>query len=178
MADVRCLFIGSRPDPARFVAPHHGEGRLPHKPAGGLWTCREIPGRAYSAWLAWCVGNGQTHLVKPGGQWRLVARDVTLLRIDSYLTFQLALQRYPYDPLGRLRGLDDDAYLDGLRGLDWPTLARDYDGVELTTRGLDATRYALPGLAGWDVPCILWLRWCFAAVERIDAPTGDIRQGV
>lgn len=161
------LFVGERPDRSRFDPPSMDDLRLPRKPRGGLWTCREIPGHRLSAWEAWCDVSGRGHVLKPGGRWRLVAGAPGVLRIDRYDDLLAALERYPYDALPALSSTPLDRWTTlALRGLDWPKIAEEYDAVEVTTRGIRECAHELPGLTGWDVPTVLWLRWCFEEIEE------------
>lgn len=161
---VRCLFVGERPEPGLFVAPTMGRRWIGGKPEGGLWACREVLGEP-SAWLLWCIATGQTHLLASAACWVLEAPSPRLLTLDGVEDYWRALRRYPYEaPWMRVPGM--------MRSLDFPRIAETYDGVELTARGLDALRFADPGLPGWDVPSLVWLRWCFGSVERHVAGTG------
>jgi hypothetical protein len=161
------LFVGERPDRARFDPPSMDDLRLHGKPKGGLWTCRAIPGRRLSAWEVWCTMNGQGHLLKPGGRWRLVAVAPRILRVDRYDDLLAALERYPYDALPATGSTHLDRWVTlALRGLDWPRIAEEYDAFELTMRGLHQCALEMPGLTAWDVPTVLWLRWCFEEIEE------------
>lgn len=168
MTPVRCLFVGHRPDPSRFRPPSMAEALPSGKPTGGLWTCRDTPGEP-SAWADWCAAADHPSLPRPGGIWRLTAEDPLIYTIDSWLAFQLAADERPH----RWRpseGWDDPAFARITAGIDYAAMAEVYDAVELTRSGLAATRYRAITMYGWDVPTILWLRWCFTAIEPVGQP--------
>ncbi len=49
--------------------------------------------------------------------------------------------------------------------LDWEAVARDYDGLRVTERGVSANREREDSPLGpWDVESTLWFRWVFKDV--------------
>lgn len=165
---VSCLFVGERPEPARFrTVSMDGPGPLGKPGTGGLWTCREGPG-AESAWRAWCLGTGAVARLADRRVWRLTAEDPLIYAIDSRLSFELARDDHPYRSLPAWCG---SGHIFDAASIDYESLAGVYDAVEVTAEGLDATRrghgWDHGALRTWDVPTILWLRWSFASVEEI-----------
>lgn len=55
--------------------------------------------------------------------------------------------------------------------IDFERVAQEYDGIWLTEQGNGATHLSYPhDLNGWDAESVLWFRWCFSQVERIETP--------
>lgn len=154
---LSAIFVGDEPVPERFRPISMQDAGLIGKPSGGLWTCPEVPGLT-SLWIDWCLGTGNPHFLKDGALWRVTAADPLVYTIDSWLAFQLAAADRPY------RWAPD---LWSAPAIDFEQLAEVYDAVYLTPRGLTETRFAAISMYSWDVPAILWLRWCDFMVERV-----------
>jgi hypothetical protein len=162
---LTCLWLGREtPSSGRLEAPRRQAWSVSNKPEGGLWTCLEVePG--VSAWLDWCRSEAPGFMAGRS-LYRLRSGPARVYRVDGPADLARAYQRWPApDPPG-VRPIFYRA------SLDWPALALAYDALELTERGLRLTGTAWPidGLYGWDVPTVLWLRWCFEAVERVTPP--------
>jgi hypothetical protein len=165
------VFLGERPDPARFEAPSlepivGDRARPPGKPHGGLWTCREDPDDPTLglSWVRWCKLIAWTGSLRPPNHlWRLSAPEPRLLVIDSKATFDTVLGRH------RSQWLDvpdEPTIADIFAEIDYAAVLADgYDAVELTRPGLFDMRESWPPtMTTWDVPSILWLAWCFDRV--------------
>lgn len=157
---VVCLFVGDRPDPARFEPISMAQPRPLGKPQGGLWTCREVPGQP-SAWTAWCQWTENTRFLKGKPTWRLTADRPRIFTIATGLGLSVARERYPHQPFPDWPGhvLGDE--------IDFAAMAEAYDAVELTASGLGELRFHDFMLYGWDVPTVLWLRWAFSEIEPL-----------
>lgn len=150
------LYEGSLRPCAERLAPVAVHYPGPKPDEGGLWTSSERPG-GVSDWMRWCVVEGYKgpafHV------WRLHPDPVARVFVIAGLAELLALaERYP----SRCPIRSERIYP------DWTALAADYDAVHLTEAGQWATRLTRPAnLYGWDCESTLWLRWAFAAVERV-----------
>ena len=122
---------------------------LINKPGKGLWACED------NAWKIWCdiedysCGNICT-------QFKLIPNSKIYV-INDVQDFLYLMQVYPYEPF---EGLG--------RSIDWVTLSRQFDGVQLTQKGLYKCRSLLTedtgnvcynttllmGTCSWDVPSI------------------------
>jgi len=148
------LFVGDRPDPARFLPPAMGGDRPLGKPSGGLWTSPLVDrdGEAWSPWLEWCFGEMESVLAQP--RWRLDPDPAArIARIDGVPDLAALVARYPYAGA---------PWADFWPEIDYAAAAADLDAIHLTERGQHATRFSVPSLYGWDCACTLFLRWCFA----------------
>lgn len=144
---------------------------------GGLWTS---PERSSFGWEDWCRAEGMDSWL--GTRYVLeVAEAPRILRIDSAEDLEAAWARYgrtadveaAADRLGLSETQRRIAYLyrplEPQRDLDYTAIAADYDAFWLTAEGHFATRMGL-GLNtyAWDCDTVLWFRWCFSEVPRID----------
>jgi hypothetical protein len=151
------IFVGDEPVPERWNPISMKDAGPLGKPSGGLWTCPEVPGLP-SLWMDWCLGTDNPGFLKDGALWRVTAENPLVYEIDSWLGFQLAVADRPYRWM-------PDQWSDPT--IDFEQLAEVYDAVYLTARGLAEIRYAALSISTWDVPTILWLRWCHFTVERV-----------
>ena len=132
-----------------------------NKPSGGFWTS---PLGSEYGWEHWCRDNELEWL---GDPWHLtVAGTPRVLVIDSAADLDAAFERWPHvSEWGDERRWTD-------RGLDWTKIAEEYDAVWLTERGHFDSRLRgidAPSTYSWDCETVLWFRWCFDRVERVDA---------
>lgn len=129
------------------------------KPVGGLWTSTYRPETQDSEWVEWCIAESFS---EPSTlQWSLLTpkQDARVAIVDTLADLQRFLASYEYS---------QSLYS---RFLDFDSLARDYDGMHLTSSGQWATRLSMPdNLYGWDCESTVWFRWCFEQVERIETP--------
>lgn len=103
------------------------------KPTGGLWA--SPVGAAYG-WREWCIAEEWGDL---GSSFETIYEGYTLI-VDS------------------LDDLSDFIWQPG--GINWPDYEamlkkNPIDGIYLTERGQDATRWSSPGLYGYDCECVL-----------------------
>ena len=112
---------------------------IPIKPVGGLWAS---PLDSSDSWEQWCKAEnfGDISSLTP-----------VLLEIDTsnFITIdkRMDLKKLPWY---RWHGI--------LEGVDFEELVRrGVDGIYLTSRGQVETRWAQPGLYGWDCESILIL---------------------
>jgi hypothetical protein len=137
------------------------------KPAQGtgLWTSTWREERQDSDWVEWCVGNdyGDPY----GSNWFLLTpqEGTRLIQIDSLKDFHRLLRDYGYED-ARLK-----EYGFMHRGIDFEKLVLEYEGVYLTEKGNAETHLSYPDdLNAWDCESILWFKWCFTEVQRIETP--------
>lgn len=136
------------------------ENRQDVKPKYGFWTST-YTGQS-SAWVDWCQAEQFGDVL--AGSWFLLRPKpkARVFVIDSLADLHTLLAGYT-EP--------DTAYYGyGRACIDFERLALDYDGLHLTEEGEAATRFARPGLYGWDCESTLWFRWCFKSCELVPAP--------
>jgi len=130
----------------------------PHftKPIGGLWTSTYTPDEEYcSDWIRWCAYEmpewltGECYVLYP-------RKDARIYTIDSYSDLERLFRKYG------IRVVDTFAVL------DWERIAKDYDAVHLTHKGMMETHLSRPlSLYGWDCESTVWFRNVFEKVEPL-----------
>ncbi len=126
------------------------------KPSGGFWTS---PVDAEYGWEHWCRDNELSWLGQP---YRLrVSGTPTLVVVDSVGDLDELSARYPLRrSLGRFE----------YSAIDFEALARDVDGLWLTTRGHFESRMRSDlgrvNTYAWDCETVLWFRWTFDRVKE------------
>lgn len=124
------------------------------KPSGGFWTSTWD---AYGGgWLNWCVDQSfgtppfEVYLLTPDP----AARVYT---IDGPAALRNLAVRYPL------------TLWPGHEGIDWTSVAAEYDAVRLTEDGHWSTRNPRgdgPSTYSWDCESTCWFRWCFTDVRH------------
>jgi len=120
------------------------------KPTGGLWAS---PVDHPEGWDAWCRAE-EFHLSSLSKYFDFRLWEGTrVARVDSLLDLEHWIRLYPHPaPLAGM-GFGDEHPT-----IDFESLKRDFDVIELTGRGQGTTRLTKPNLYGWDCACILVLR--------------------
>lgn len=145
-----------------FVSPRSRlHGWMKPEPGTGLWTST-YDERFGSDWVQWCLSeefeisrsNPTVHL------WTLdPLPEARVFRIHTYADLDELATRYA------------DSGLPGpIKGLDWESIAQDFDAVHLTAAGQFTTRFSVPwNLYGWDCESTVWLNWAFGKVADLGA---------
>jgi hypothetical protein len=132
-----------------------------NKPEGGLWTSTFKPNAKWcSDWLEWCASEMPEWLPESEDCcWVLFpsksARIVEIDDIDDYINLLKMFGRYNK--------------VVGKWMIDWEKLAKYYDALHLTERGLatvgslnfELLYPELKGFHEWDVESTVWFRWVF-----------------
>lgn len=153
---IQAFVHGEEPSPDRFDPPTNSD-RMVNKPDGGLWTStfRED---GSCAWLDWCQAE-HWGLSEESLLYALEPEpDILVVEIDSEADLHRIVDEWERDDLDRMVSRM-------YAPLDFEAIATEYDAIHLTGNGQRETRFATPGLYGWDTECTLWLRWSFSAVE-------------
>lgn len=165
----RQLYITSEETLNQAVVPVYNsdEASFIKKPARctGLWTSSWREQTQDSAWVEWCRWNDYG---KPYNfNWHLLTpqEDAKLYVIDSLRDLNRLLRAYKWDqPKWREYGFSRTA-------IDFEKLAMEYDGIHLTENGNEETHLSYPeDLNSWDCESVLWFKWCFTGVQRIEVP--------
>lgn len=145
------VFVSRRRPNAESVAPIVNQP-MSNKPMGGLWTC---PTATEDNWFNWCSAE-MPEWLEDTKEYVLTPRPGTRVAvIDSLEDLKELLSLYPTEPIEGFAPLFGAA-------LNFEAMARDFDGVWLTSEGQWRTRLTYPvSLYGWDLECILFFRWVF-----------------
>jgi len=163
------LYITSADALNRAIMPvaNSEEAAIVKKPARRtcLWTSSWREETQDSAWVEWCQGND---FRKPYNlDWYLLTpeADAKLYVIDSLADLHELLHAYPWDqPKWREYGFSRTA-------IDFEKLALEHDGIWLTEQGNEETHLGYPDdLNAWDCECVLWFKWRFTEVQKIETP--------
>lgn len=180
-------------DASRFVPVRNDdftETRKKPEAGTGFWTSSFREETQDSAWVAYLQRNDQEPF---SVSWYLLTprEGITLYIVDNLEDLFALLDTYtletPYQQkenaeLGELhlsapyssyyRQLPTTKRNRHFAAIDFERLAQDYDGMWLTEAGKKATHLSIPhNLNGWDSESVLWFRWCFTQIERIETPT-------
>lgn len=137
------------------------DGSFCNKPRGGLWGCKG------TEWVSWCISE-EFPCPEHYFVWKF-KDEVKIFTIDTEYDFLYLLEVYPLW----------DTTMDKVISIDYMKLQKDYDAVELTTKGnnlmhhginmsfspktlyaakiLNDDKYSLAKMLGvnsWDVPSI------------------------
>lgn len=128
-----------------------------NKPGGHVFWTSTLKDKQ-SAWLEWCsyempewIGN-QAAIIRPGGKVFHI-KDMTSY---EYLYSEFPLKEDPYGShtfMGRNQ-----------RNLDWPAVAKEWDGIHMTEDAVWSTR---DFTYGWDMESTAWLNPTVLTIERI-----------
>lgn len=163
------LYIMSNDELRQDVTPVRNSEKtaLIKKPAHctGLWTSSWREETQDSAWVEWCQWND---FGKPyENHWYILTpkEDAKLYMIDSLRDLHKLLRAYSWDQhKWREYGFRSTA-------IDFEKIAMEYDGIWLTEQGNEETHLSYPeDLNSWDCESVLWCRWCFSDVQRIETP--------
>jgi len=151
-----------------FITPYNSE-KMPYikKPARGtgLWTSTWREETQDSAWIEWCCGNGFGEPYKENWHILTPPENTKLFVVDSMMDFHRLLRYYGYE--------DEKMKSYGMHRthIDFERMIQEYDGIWLTEQGNTETHLSDPDdLNYWDCESILWFKWCFTSVERIETP--------
>ncbi len=161
------------------------------EPGTGLWTSSWRESTRDSDWVEWCkasdYGSVDTRI-----WWLLTPNERTnLYTIESRFDLLDLLTRYTWET-DMLKQLNESigpmqealvySWSEPFRRplpierrhfawIDFEKLAQEYDGIWLTEAGNASTHLSFPhNLNSWDCESILWFRWCFSDVTRIETP--------
>jgi hypothetical protein len=149
------------------------------KPVGGFWTSTFLGPEELSDWYRYARNYGVS---KDDLLWKLIPGEAKLRVIDSAedairFVDEYGTDAYPDMPARCIRQYQ----------LDFERAAQEYDGVHLTSRGLQQAKmppFWNDGEAGtlkaskaftfggWDCESTLWFRWKFTHVERLHIGRG------
>lgn len=161
------LYITSEETLNQAVVPvtNSDETGFIKKPAAGtgLWTSSWREETQDSAWVEWCQGE---NFGKPYEKtWHLLTpqEDVKLYVIDGLKDLNKLLRTHKWD---------QPKWEEYRRtAIDFERLALEYDGLWLTEKGDAETHLSYPDdLNAWDCESVLWFKWCFTEVQRIETP--------
>lgn len=173
-----------------FFKPVGNNGALGIKGTGGLWTSSWLGFEKGSDWIQWCVGEGYGCPAdyKWNGYILELKDDVNILVIDTLKDMHILFDTYGYKQFPDIPQLDQEA-------LDFESMAKDYDGMRLTSHGQLVTRHGfswfgedfygeelkdewkqkkMRTLYGWDCESTLHFRWNFKEVTPIELEIKDI----
>lgn len=154
------LFVSpDRPEPER-LDPVRNHTMV--KPRGGLWTSTRTPDGS-SGWIDWC---------KAEQWWPSDPDEARVWALDP----EPGVETFAIDAVEDLTGLlgefgrDSDPDLPAVLTedtLDYERFFAEtaYSGLTLTERGQAVTRFARPGLYGWDCESTVWCEWAFENVR-------------
>jgi hypothetical protein len=131
--------------PARFQGMGNWHGGPCGKPRGGVWTSTYTPhAPTESDWVRFCQ-ESHPDWIPAHGYLYAPASGVKIYRIDTADDLRALVKRCG-DP-----ARDPPAF-----EIDFEALARDYDGIHLTTAGLEQTHQR--HLECWDAEGTCWSR--------------------
>ena len=148
------VFLGDeKSDPDR-VDPVTNRDDGVVKPDGGLWTSSARDGEP-CAWIQWCRREGYGIGPNTRAWWLEPDPDARVVQIDSVDDMEWLLERYerPGQSVGEM-----------FAPFDYEAMAESVDGVRITEQGEAETRFAQPGLYGWDTESTVWFDWQFRDV--------------
>ncbi len=164
-------------EPNSFSADLRPFGAGITKPRRVLWTSTSA-GSFPSMWIPY-LRWGEDGREPPYHPWRLqVQSSARIYEIHGPQSWHALCLMYPTAstpayPLPASKVLIEP---------DWQAVARDWDGIHLSTGGLLTTERVVLGkpnaqthLFGWQVESTAWLRWVFDRVERL--PDVDLGAG-
>ena len=185
------LWVGVKNHPPineKMIQPIGNNGALGIKGSGGLWTSTWLGEERGSEWIEWCVGEGwgcpadyiwYGYLLEP-------KNDLNILVIDTLKDMHMMFDTYGYRQFPDIPQLEQEA-------LDFESMAKDYDGLRLTSHGQVVTRHGfswfgedyfneelkdewrekkMRNLYGWDAESTLHFRWNFKEVIPIELKIG------
>ena len=129
------------------------------KPIGGFWTSTFRNNS--SDWLDWCTSNGGFSLQLGINKGILleVLPTAKILVIDCVEDLREVAKKYELKTV--LLG-------SSFCCLDFEKIKDDFDGVNLTEKGQQDTRFSHPSLYGWDCESTLWFRDVFKVVRNFE----------
>jgi hypothetical protein len=124
------------------------------KPSGGIWT--SSLGLSTSEWINWC--EAEHFHTSPTDLWMLYPLyDAKIYEIDGIYDLHKVIEMFP---------AKNDLMYGEVRHIDFEAMSNVYDGIHLTSKGQQDTRWSTPyDLYGWDVESTLWFRWAFDKVK-------------
>jgi hypothetical protein len=154
------------------------------KGTGGLWTSTWLGKDDGSDWIQWCVGEGFHCPVdnKWTGYILEPKDDLNILVINSLKDMHILFDTYGYSQFPEIPELEQEA-------LDFVAMAKDYDGMRLTSHGQIVTRHGfswwsddfygeelkdewkekkMRTLYGWDCESTFHFRWNFKEVIPVE----------
>src|SRR5579859_5289640 len=167
----------------------------------GFWTSSWQEETQDSGWVEWCVSENFDEPYKRAWWVLTPAKTANLYIVDGLADLLTLLDQFPWETemQQRMNAILEASWkemtLDPLMlrvmgptlttrrnrhrcYIDFERLAQEYDGIWLTEQGNCETHLSYPhDLSGWDCESILWFRWCFDHVERIETPSPE-RDGV
>ena len=131
-----------------FISPHNDIMPLV-KPIGGLWGSRynEECWILYSNWADFAF-NEMDRKYSIACKYRL-KENARVYTIDTLDDLVQLLEKHGYL----------DPYINEKRFIDFESVGKEYDVIELTEKGQVETRMSTPNLYGWDVECVLILNF-------------------
>lgn len=142
----------------------------------GLWTSTWREDTQDSEWVEWC---GDENFGNPSEcHWYLLTPhpDVRLYTVDSSVDLRRLLKTYAWETARRseLNRVAGGIYF---AWIDFERLAKDYDGLHLTSHGNAVTHLSYPhDMNAWDCESTCWFRWKFTKVETFRSPAKEIEQ--
>lgn len=119
------------------------------KPDGGLWSSPYIENGIFkSNWHEWCFENMNNKLFNYGVVFTL-KENSNIFIVNSNEDIKKLFKEYEYK--------NNNKY-DFIKVLDYEKIAKDYDGIHLTSKGETISRFDSPYvLHGWDCESLLLL---------------------
>ena len=187
------LWVGSEeqfPLNEERFKPARNNGAFGIKGTGGLWTSTWLGEDKGSDWIQWCLGEGwgcpadykwNGYILEPKD-------DVNILVINSLKDMHELFDAYGYKQFPDIPELDREA-------LDFESMAKEYDGMRLTSHGQFVTRHGfswfgenyfneelkeewkqkkMRNLYGWDCESTFHFRWNFKEVTPIELKIKEI----
>ncbi|WP_207893695.1 hypothetical protein [Tepidibacillus fermentans] len=131
------------------------------KPTGGLWTSTYHPIYG-SEWVQYSMNIGGILLPDSefwDGYLLIPHKNARLFIIDGYQDLKELMDNFKIEM--KLRNPSFYSPREDFT-IDFEKLQKEYDGIQLTKKGLAETKTTYPfNLDGWDVESTIWFRWVF-----------------
>lgn len=166
-----------------LIEPISNNAPLWIKGLGGLWTSSWLGKEEGSEWVQWSISNGWG--LPLDDIWRgfiLIPKDdLNILVIDTLKDMHIMFDTYGYKQFPDLPFMSE--------AIDFESMAKDYDGMWLTSRGQRVTRHGfglfdetyfdeelkpewkektMRNLYGWDAESTFHFRWNFKEIKPIE----------
>ena len=127
----------------------------------GLWTSTFNPDIG-SRWIEWCEFERFRVPEIWEGTLLYPAKSARIYIIDSLKDLNNLLNIHKHHICEK----DSPSFRPARLFIDFESARQKYDGIHLTEKGQDETRYSTPNdLYGWDCESTVWLNWCFEKTE-------------
>ena len=133
----------------RIYNMYDARGKCINKPYGSFWTSSYKEKYKGSEWTDWKKKKHPTWVSGMGAVFE-VQSGVKILKIKSHNDYLKIQKKYPIK-LGKFGYEDDFNCPSGDLYVDWPSIAKRYDGLQLAGSSM-----MIPMLGQWDVESTAW----------------------